>query len=140
MTKINSFIESSDFATLRNDDNDSFTVVVPGSVSVAAGAHLTYTNDLEVGTKATSARVKIQSSRAPGDWYITSRGFNRTGTLSGSPFGYTLYVNYYRISATKMRAEVSISNPYGSTLVTQSGAETFTFSVRTMILPFEQTA
>lgn len=135
-TKINSFNLSTDFSSLRNDDNGTFTLVVPGSANIGASSSASYTADLTVGAQASASRVKIESSRDPGKWYINSRAFNRTGTSGGFPSGYTMYVSTYRISATQVRVEASFNNPYGATLTTQAGNETLTINVRTMILPF----
>lgn len=130
-----SFIYTSDFATLKNDDNGTTTVTVPGGVSIAGGAVYTISADLTVGSQLGEARVRIKSSKQGSQFYLGFFGANRTGTESGFPAPYTLFALVSRISATQVRCTCMIPNPYSGTLTGAAGNETFTFTVNTFISP-----
>lgn len=132
------FIMSSDFASLKNDDEVTITVTVPGSQSVAAGDKWTATTDMTAGTKNASLRSQVTASKAPNDTYALPNIYvTRNGTVSGFPSPYSLYAFLTRVSPTTIRATAMILNPYGATLTGEAGSETFTFKVRTFRSPFE---
>lgn len=137
MLKPNSFTLATDFATLRNDDSGTTSLVMPGSAILFTSGQITA--DITVGAPASSTRVRLNSSRDPNTWLLANGvALNRTGTFvsDGLPAPYTLYVNTYRTSPTVLRLDASLQNPYSETIYTQSGDETITIVVKTLILPF----
>jgi hypothetical protein len=136
MSKPERFIYSSDFATLKNDDNGVTTVTIVSNAVVGAGATYTVSSDLTVGSQLGEGRIRISSSKlGSSKYYAGFLGVNRTGTVSGSPAPYTLYALVYRINATQMRCICIIQNPNGAALTCAAGDETFTFKVNTFIPP-----
>lgn len=130
MTKPESFISTSDYATLKNDGTATLTITLPASVGIASSTNYTLTSDVTVGTAGASDRAQIHSSRL-GKRYVTNLlGVSRSGS---DP--YTILVSLYRTSATTLRAMVDIRNPYGGTLTTEATAEVFTFYVNTFLPP-----
>ena len=130
MTKPESFISTTDYATLKNDGTATLTITLPASVAIASSTNYTLTSDVTVGTAGSSDRAQIHSSRLNKRYVTNLLSIDRSGT---DP--YTILVSLYRTSATNLRAVVDIRNPYGSTLTTESTAETFTFYVNTFLPP-----
>jgi hypothetical protein len=142
MAKPAHFQLNSDFATLKNDDSASATVVIPASQNIggsvtAAGTALDISTDVIVGKAGAITRTQIASSK-DSNKYRASRilSFTRTGTVGGFSAIYSVVVFAYRISATTMRCQVHILNPYTSTLTTASGTETISFDIQTFLPPF----
>ena len=135
-SKPEKFIYSSDFATLKNDDNGFTTVTVVGSAVIAGGAVYTVSSDLTVGSQLGEGRIRISSSKiGSSTFYAGYLGVNRTGTESGSPAPYTIYAIVSRISATQVRCLCMIGNPYATALTCAAGSETFVFKINTFISP-----
>ena len=80
MTKPESFISTSDYATLKNDGTTTLTITLPASVGIAASSNYTLTSDVTVGTAGASDRAQIHSSRL-GNRYVTNLlGVDRSGS------------------------------------------------------------
>lgn len=136
MSKPERFIYSSDFATLKNDDDGTTTVTIVGGAVIAPGATYTVSSDLTVGTQLGEGRIRISSSKlGSSKFYAGYLGVNRNGTVSGSPAPYTIYALVSRISPTQSRCICIIQNPYPSNLTCEAGNETFTFKINTFIPP-----
>ncbi|SIC60149.1 hypothetical protein [Mycobacteroides abscessus] len=136
MSKPERFIYSSDFATLKNDDDGLTTVTVVGGAVIGAGATYAVSSDLTVGSQLGESRIRISSSKIGSSrHYAGYLGVNRTGTVGGSPFSYTIYALVSRINATQVRCICIIQNPYGAALTAAAGNETFTFKINTFIPP-----
>ena len=137
MSTPSNFIANSDFATFKNDDGTVATVLFTGSTNVAGNSSSTVTTDITIGEQASVNRIQISSSKDSSLRYSTlSLSYNRTGTVSGSPAPYDIFAIVTRTSATNLRCSVYVPNPYGSTLTTASGNETFTFYIDTFLPPF----
>lgn len=134
MPKAESFILTSDFATLKNDDTKSIDVVLPASVVIAPGTLYNVSADLTIGAPGAEQRVKVKSSRI-GAKYFTGM-FNSTweGTTPFGPAIYTSYARAIRISPTVVRCIVTVPNPYPDPLTTGI-SETFSFIVNTFLPP-----
>jgi predicted extracellular nuclease len=132
------------YDTLKNDDfNNSIQIIVPSGVSVPASGLYLNTTVVEIGSAQSIAESRVQtSSNTSLDYILTSpysagdtvgvNGFSRTGNLGA----YQIYCGVTHTKLTEITARVFIVNPYGSTLTGQSGAETFTFKIRTYRAPF----
>lgn len=137
MVKPSSFITSSDYATLKNDDSTIATVVFPASVAIAGSGSRTETFDVTIGAKGAINRIQISSSKDSSKRYVTQTlAYTRTGTVGGFPTPYSILAFVSRTSATNLRCTVYVPNPSGSTLTTASGDETFVFYIDTFIPPF----
>jgi len=120
--------------TLKNDDYETGTVTIPGSVAVAAASIALYTQDIVVGASGSLADIRVQTSRdiTQDYWAVTTQTFQRSGSLGA----YSVFFGAYHINATTMRMQAFASNPYGSPMTGQAGDETFTFKIRTYKAPF----
>lgn len=135
MTKPESFISSTDYATLKNDGNGTATLTVPASQTVGSGGVYRIEASVAVGTAGASERAQIHSSVLGQRFVGSVLSVSRTGVAGGSSSPYTILAHLYRSSATTLTAVVEIRNPYGSTLTGFATAETFTFYFSTFIPP-----
>ena len=136
-SKPSSFIMTSDFATIKNDDVGTATVTMPGSVSVAGSGSVSYVSDITIGSLGGISLARIQSSKNSNKWLCGSVvRFTRTGVASGSPAPYAVMVFCRRTSATVVRLEAYISNPYSVTLTGEAGDEVFNLYISTYLTPF----
>lgn len=137
MSQPNSFILSSDFPTLKNDEKVKVEGTILGGITVPASDVVSAFVDVEVGTNGAPTRCRISSSKNNNYQYVTSTvTFNRSGTVSGSPTSYGVLCFIQRVSATTIRFQVNINNPYGSDLTTEAGDDTITWYVSTFIPPY----
>lgn len=121
--------------TLKNEAVDNTgSVTIPGSSSVATASRLLVSQDINIGAAGSIADLRFQTSRDTTRDYLASvqQTFTRTGSLGT----YSLFVGCFRVSSTVVRLQAFIVNPYGSTMISQSGNETFTFKLRTYRAPF----
>jgi hypothetical protein len=131
------FILTTDYATLKNDDSGTFQLVVPGSMSVAAGGSYSNTSSITLGSNSVNTRSQINSSRSSTVWTAASQvDFTRTGTVLGVPTAYSLFTVISRTGTHTLQIAALIFNPNANTLTTQSGSETITFDIRTFLSPF----
>jgi hypothetical protein len=137
MDKPQEYNVTTDYATPKNDGDGIISVIVSGSLTVASNAIQEFTSQINIGTLPSSMRAQGNSSRAPDDWIPANQiSFTRTGTVGGLPASYDLSATLMRNSLTTVLLSVAIYNVYGSTLTTQSGSETITFDVSTLLPPF----
>lgn len=137
MLQPSKFITNSDFATLKNDNGGSTSITFLGSTSISGSSFSQLTSDLTIGARASINRLQISSSKDASTRYATlSLGYTRTGTSSAAPASYGIVAYVSRTSATNLRFAVYVPNPYGASLTTESGNETFTFYINTFIPPF----
>lgn len=133
----NKYILSSDFATLKNDDNAEVSITFPGSVAVATNAIKSYSADVTVGSTGACLRARVASSKDSTKWFsCPALQLTRTGIESGSPVPYGIFGSLSRIDATTVRVYAVVYNPYAGTLTTESGDETFYFRINTFLSPF----
>lgn len=132
------FISSSDFATLKNYKNGSASVVIPASASIGGSSYVEYHQDLTIGIGSSLTRSRIRSSRFGSKWLANKMAIfdTRQGTNSGSPAFYSVYAFIWTPSSTTVRCQVYIPNPYSTTTLTSSTAETIDFYVNTFLPPF----
>lgn len=135
MTKPASFISSSDYATLKNDGEVTFTIILPASLFITAGTTYSLTDTASVGTTGASERAQIHSSKLNKRYICSLLSVERSGTVGGVPSSYSILASLTRTTGTTLRASVEIFNPYSGALTTASGSELFTFYVRTFIPP-----
>lgn len=141
MPNVDGILLSTDFDTLKNDDAASTTLVVPGSVSIpgsvsSSSAHIV-TADLDVGEAESLLNVRIQSSKEGAKYFLASVQFSltRTGTVSGFPAIYSIYIFAVHAGGNTVRMTALIPNPYSTTLTGASGSETLTALVKTFQQP-----
>lgn len=124
---------TTDLDTIINDSYQTASVVIPGSIVLAAGGRAIYTSDVTISNSAV-ADIRYQTSRDTTRDYLASiqMSFTRTGSLGG----YSLFIDGYHTSPTNLRLQAFITNPYGSTMTAQAGDETISFKIRTYKDPF----
>lgn len=137
MPKAESFILSTDFATLKNDAAASTSVTAPGSATVVGGSYVEYHSDLNIGVVGSLTRIQVSSSKNSNSIQVTRFvAGSRTGVVLGSPAAYGIYAFVYRLDSDTLRCQVYIPNPYADSLTTEAGDETFTFYVNTFLPPY----
>lgn len=134
MSKPDNFILNTDFPTLKNDNRGNATVSIPSSITITGNSYAEYHYDLPIGIKGAICNVRSQSSKNSDKW-VSAQGcvFLRTGDIGG----YNVAIFVYRISATTVRCQIYIPNPYNTTLTGESGVETVNFHINTYIPPFK---
>lgn len=137
MSQPEQFILDSDFATLKNDNQGTAQVTIPSSTSVAGSGSASFSTDLVIGASGAISRVRMSSTKDSNKWRISNAiDYTRIGVNSGSPANYDIFLFVWRPSATVLRCQALIQNPYATTLTGASGAETVTFYVNTFLPPF----
>ena len=137
MPRPSDFTINTDYPTLKNDDHDDVTITVGGSISIAGNASYQINTDINIGKAGAINRGAISSSKNSSLLYaLQAVNFERAGTSGGGSASYQISCFMYRISADTLRLQVYILNPYGVTLVTESGVDYVRFVVNTMITPF----
>ena len=138
MPRPSSFITSTDYPTLKNDGTTTTdpTVTIPASASIPGNSYLEYHTDITIGVKGAISLCRISSTADSNKWYQAQIvTYTRVGTNSGLPAAYAFQAFIYRASATTVRCQVLIPNPY-STTTTGAASETITFHVNTFLPPF----
>lgn len=120
--------------TLKNDDDTTVTVTIPGSTVIAAAGQSLASSDVTIGSDQSMADFRVQTSRDTTRDYLATiqLTFNRSGSLGSYP----IYVTAYHLSAGIIRVQAFAVNNYGSSMTGQAGNETFTFKIRTFKAPF----
>lgn len=142
MPKPESFIASTDYATLKNDAKGIVSVTAPGSIVIpgsvgSVGSYVAYQADLVIGATAAITRIQISSSKNGNNIQVTRNASGiRTGVSLGFSTIYSTTAFVYRISPTTVRCQVYTPNPQADPLTTEAGNETFTFYVNTFLPPF----
>jgi hypothetical protein len=137
MPKPESFIASSDYATLKNDGFITFSLTLPGGIVVPGSTNYTQGQDFTVGKIGASERARIASSKDGNAFYSTLQlSTLRFGSTAGSPTIYNNNAYLRRSGPNTLRAELVIYNPYTDPLVTEAGDQVFTFEVNTFLSPF----
>ena len=138
MSKPESFILTTDFATLKNDDSVTGSVTLPAQI-LSASQIVTVSQDLEVGTIGANSRIRIASSKDGNEFYAcTILSLIRTGQISGPlNVSYNVVAFMSRISPTVVRISVSVQNPYAEGMGMAFGSEVITFEISTFLSPFQ---
>jgi len=140
MVKPSRFILNTDYASLKNDDGDTLSFTVPGSIVIPASG--TYTNvathPITIGTAGAPMRSLINSSFSPDLWFY---GANLQIVADGTdsilgPFTYSYWVAVTRTAADVATVYVIIANQGLGTLTTESTVRTITVKLNTFIPPF----
>jgi len=137
MTKPESFIATTDYATLKNDDTDILFVTLPSSAIIPAADIITFTQDKAIGVASASIRSMINSSKDNIRYVSNTIAYSQAGgTVGGSPTNYEIYVTVHRVSDNIVRLSCFIPNPYGSTLSITGLSQTIVANVATFLPPF----
>lgn len=135
--KPSQFIINTDYPTLKNETHVSANGTIPSSQVIAGGGYYSLTGNVNVGSLGSLARGRIASTKNFTQYYAgQSILFHRTGTVGGSPFGYDIFALMFRVSATTLRFQIYIPNPYGSTLTCEAGTETIYFYANIFNAPY----
>lgn len=136
--KASDFIQTSDYATLKNDAKTTLTVTLPATASIGASSVGTWTSTTTVGVPGSSIRARISSSVGSTVYMMNTVAYSSStgATVSGMPIGYDIYATVHRVSATQVRLSVFIPNPYGDTMNITGLARTITAVIATFLPPF----
>lgn len=139
MSKPDSFILNTDFATLKNSERGlTAQITVPGSVAVAGSGLYSPFVDIPITQSQAVSTARISSSKNSSRQLVgNATDFIRTGSVLGIPGAfYDLYAFIWRVSPNVVRFQVLIQNPYDDPLVGATGDETFTVYFNTFVPPF----
>ena len=137
MANPESFTVTTDFPTLKNDGLGDTTITIPASVNIAGNGYAEYTSDVVAGASGAIQSSRIASSKDSNRWYQAQVVvLDRTGVNGGFSAPYSVAFFIRRLSATTLRCEVLIPNPYGTTLTTEAGVETISYHINTFIPPY----
>lgn len=137
MTKPQQFILDSDYASLKNDSRGRITLNIPaGAVIPANGGSVTWSSELEIGTRNATMRTQMESSLYPGQWTPGNmRAIDMNMNYSGTPSLETGMVSVIRVSPTRIRLYCTHFNfaPFNISVIT---GQTVTADVVTFLSPF----
>lgn len=141
MTKPTNFIQSSDYASLKNDSKGTVSLYIGASPALALNVTYTYEAFLDIGTVNSPIRCQIRNDIAPNTIYLSPQIqvlLQMTVTGSGGgvfPYYTTAYIE--RISPTKIRLACNVygQTATGTTTIT-GGFQTITADVVTFLSPF----
>lgn len=132
--RLKKFISSTDYTTLKNDSElVSVSATIPASTAVGAGATVTYTGDVTVGTAGSPMLVTVRepiNSR-----YLLYAGPIQYVYISG-PDQLQGFVTVFKTSATNVRIKIDLYNGGGAPVNTEGVTRTFTAYIRTYLPPF----
>ena len=132
-----SFIMTTDFATVKNDDYEPATATLPGSTIIAGNGY--YENHADVYIPEASATIKgrIQSNKNSDRWMVCNAiSMYRFGTVLGFGALYSVDAFFWRISPNTVRCQILIQNPYSDPLTGVAGDEIFNFFFNSFVAPF----
>jgi hypothetical protein len=136
-SKPSRFLINSDYASLKRDGLAVVQTTLSGSTSIASGSTFEWHEDTTAGSAGALNLGLIQSANnGRGFHFMNAINFTKTGTVSGSPTPYSVLCFISRPSATTVRCNVQILNPYGSTLTTEASDDTITFAAYTLVAPY----
>lgn len=141
MSKPESFILNTDYATLANDAGPaSVSATMPSGIIIAPNAVYSTFAEVAVGQRNASIRSTISTTKEGNRRYTTmNASVVRTGFIDGNiQVPYTLLCYLTRVDPTTMRLTVAVWNQNASNLITEFGDETFTARIVTFISPFQQ--
>lgn len=134
------FIQTSDYATLKNDDRQTTALNIPVGATIPAFGFIEYSTTAEIGTINASTRVQMSTSGDPGAWtpgnmreVILQVKYNTTG----SPIiDYYQVVNIERVSPSTVKMYVRITNPLSFSITVVGSVTTVTADIATFLSPF----
>lgn len=140
MTKPSNFIQSSDYATLKNDETGTFTLYVGDSGVITPGNSYIYSSVLTIGTVNSSIRSQMATSLDNKFWstsvlQLTLRVTYYTGTNPEGNFLKSVIIE--RISPTQIRMYLKVENYFAFNIRITGGYQTVTANVATFLSPFE---
>ncbi|NCU39135.1 hypothetical protein EOL96_08990 [Candidatus Saccharibacteria bacterium] len=133
MTKPESFILTTDYPTLKNDNSGIYTVAVPASIVIPGNSSVQYSTDASIGTQGAISSVQISSTKDSNTWYQAQTCVYTRNSAGGL---YSIAAFVWRVSPTVLRCQVHIVNPYSVPITGEAGAETITFRVSTFVPPY----
>lgn len=140
MTKPESFILNSDYATLANDATNTVTLTTSTGILITPGTQHDFQSEITLGQKNAPIRALMNTSAEP-SVYVPCESMVVTLTvlyaIDGNTYNYTTIANVYRISSTTIRLEVSVSNPFSFNITINGGVQTITADISTFLSPFE---
>ena len=140
MTKPSNFIQNSDYASLKNDAKNTFTLYLGASPALTYGTTYTYESFLDIGTSNSPIRCQIRSDVASSTIYSSPQmKITLQAVVSGdpTPFDYPTTVYIERISATRIRLICNVWGYVPGRTVTITGKfQTITADVVTFLSPF----
>jgi hypothetical protein len=142
MTKPSNFIQSSDYASLKNDAKGTFTLAIGDSGLLAYGASKTYSSTLTIGTINSGLRCQMKSDLSADVWCSSSilAPVTVTSYSGGSlvdTFTFNLPVVIERISATQIKMKATFySYGEGVDMRITGNYQTITADIVTFLSPF----
>ena len=139
MTKPDTFMLTTDYATLKNSESGlTAQVTVPGSIVIGGAAVYAPFFDIPIKEAMAISTGRISSSKNSNRSLIgNATDSMRFGVVTGIPGAlYDVYAFLWRVSPNVVRFQALIQNPYSDPLTTEAGDETFTVVFNTFVPPF----
>jgi len=138
MNNPDSFVLTTDYATLKNSQQQlTATITVPSGQVIAGSAYYASFVDVPITASLGLSAGRISSSKNSNRSLVGNAvDMYRSGTESGFPAPYDIYAFLWRVSPNVVRFQVLIQNPYVGNLTGESGSETFTVVFNTFLPPF----
>lgn len=131
------FIQTSDYATLKNDASGTISITLTSGTVIAGGGTLTVDATATIGTTSASVRSYMVASNASTKFCIgTSLSFKCNITQLGYTYDYSPVANIERVSGSTVRLYCNIINFSPSDTLTISETVTVTATIRTFLSPF----
>lgn len=132
------FISTSDYATLKNDDEGTITLVIPGSQSIPAADVITFSAEEDIGSPGAIMQCTIEHSWRPGRKYVTQLlQYIGEGEVGGNPAIYNANIAVYRSSPSAITVIAYLLNNNPDILITEPNTYTVTVDIATFLPPFE---
>jgi hypothetical protein len=141
MSKPESFILNSDYATLKNDATGTMSLSITTGDVIAVGGSKTFETFLDIGTRNASIRAQMSSNRYVSNYCVGTSlqtQIQMQYDIPGSPMIFDDYfvANVERVSPTRLRLYLTIPNPNTFTLTVIGGAQVITADINTFLSPF----
>lgn len=140
MTKPESFILTSDQATLKNDGEGSLILPINGSPSIPPLGSFVYSTESSIGRRNAGIISEMNTNLYPSRWFLATSLFivlRALYSIDGNTYDFPTTANLFRISPTVLILEARIYNElHDSSIQITGGYQTVTASVRTFLSPF----
>lgn len=138
-SKSESFILSSDYASMKEYSGGTITLTMPASVTIGSGQEWSVSATLATGTAKASERTMIRPGGSTNFMlgHSLRMGFVYATQIAGNNVDGDIWANVWRSANGTVTARLSIFNPYSVSLTKTSGfTGTWTFRVRSFMPPF----
>jgi hypothetical protein len=140
MTKPESFIFNSDYATLANDAEGTISITTSTGQVITPGSEYTFSSTITLGSRNAPTRSEMNTSAFPTIW-IPTESLDLLITvlyaIDGNTYDANTTANIYRSSPTEITMAITVTNPFAFDITINGGVQLVTANVSTFLSPFE---